>query len=879
MKKDSKKKNPITFIIKCLLFCILSIFLFLAGLFAFSALDRKDSVSVIPKDYSIYLHTDSAWDSLVPLLDLQAADILLSSEPLVQFRGLFMNLRSSNLRSSKLLDFLASRPVTAMFYSEEEFSAKFVAVANLGFLSAITRSLPLFEFALPKQIIAVNNHYEYKLKDSTIYIKPVKNLLVVSNSLDYLKAATEVDNSKFYSEEEKEFLLKKNDKSIRLIADSYNLANNFTAENEILKPITSVLAKNQLSEVSFEITDETIKLKAELPFEASINSESAFYSLIKKESSLPTILTRLGDVVQYYTTINAGTFEELKEALFPLIPANKNADALWKKANSMCNVLFSSSIEDLIFSWTGKEFAALGIRGHNDPVFAIQVKDEVQRELMFEQIFSSILIKNNDSLILNGVRLPQLILPGFLNSVLSLFNINIPFPYYVEYDGFIYFSESPECLCELINSMKGENKLSKTDNWKEVSSEQKAESTLSLFYDLEQSMPFFLRGKSVFSEVLKLYSIGRCDIRINNCNLEFQLQAIARRAGDLRSIPGFPINLDETAKLEYILSTSNEKSPELVFWLENSKTIKALNVSSTQVFSFEMPEECCIKAAPQELANNGVLWAVTKNGAIYLFNNKLIPLKRFPILSGEKSVGLITATDSKLVMPLENGNILFVDSEGYIFTEEIEPMGKLRAVPVALENNFALYYKGFIGEILFFEDGVCKNPDSAELIDGIAFGAPATLKSNGNVYTAFITQNGMLYIWENGVQVSNKIIKLQNTFNSNVVASNSNFYALGVDSTVYKISIDGSFMSVKIPDCTAKNGYICVAKNFRKDNCGVFVCPDSNVLYGFTEGLELISGFPLVGYGIPAFADVNGDKSLDCITLSIDNKLNAWNLR
>ena len=86
-------------------------------------------------------------------------------------------------------------------------------------------------------------------------------------------------------------------------------------------------------------------------------------------------------------------------------------------------------------------------------------------------------------------------------------------------------------------------------------------------------------------------------------------------------------------------------------------------------------------------------------------------------------------------------------------------------------------------------------------------------------------------------------------------------------------------MSVKIPDCTAKNGYICVAKNFRKDNCGVFVCPDSNVLYGFTEGLELISGFPLVGYGIPAFADVNGDKSLDCITLSIDNKLNAWNLR
>ena len=68
-------------------------------------------------------------------------------------------------------------------------------------------------------------------------------------------------------------------------------------------------------------------------------------------------------------------------------------------------------------------------------------------------------------------------------------------------------------------------------------------------------------------------------------------------------------------------------------------------------------------------------------------------------------------------------------------------------------------------------------------------------------------------------------------------------------------------------------------KNFRKDNAGIFICPDANTLYGFTENLELISGFPLVGYGIPAFADINGDKNLDCITITIDKKLNAWNLR
>ena len=127
--------------------------------------------------------------------------------------------------------------------------------------------------------------------------------------------------------------------------------------------------------------------------------------------------------------------------------------------------------------------------------------------------------------------------------------------------------------------------------------------------------------------------------------------------------------------------------------------------------------------------------------------------------------------------------------------------------------------------------------------------------------------------------VLNKVVKLNNIFNVNVVASNNCFYALGSDATLYKIQLDGSYLAVKIPNRTAKSGYISVCKNFRNNSCGIFVCPDSNTLYGFTESLELISGFPLVGYGIPVFADANGDKNLDCITFSIDNKINAWNLR
>lgn len=884
MKKESKKTNPFLTFIKTLLIIFLILILLLAGLFTFSALDKKDSLSVIPNDYSIYLHTDSIWDSLEPLLDLQAADIYLSSPSLVQFRGMFMNLRSSNLRSNKILKFIAARPVTATLYTnqnsdENEKSAQsFVAVANLGYLSAATRLFPLYKSLLPIEIISQENHYEIKLKDSSFYFKPVKNLLVISNSEDYLNQAIEKDNSLYLTAEQKSELSKKNDKSIRLLANTQKLAKTFTEGHDLLSKLTTVLTENKLSEVSFEITDQAIQLQANLPFELTQNKES-FESLLSKKSTMPNLLTHFPEVVQYYTTINAGSLEELKTALFPLFPAEKNPDELWKKADSMCNMFLSISLEELLFSWTGEEFSAFGIRGHNEPVFAIQIKDEDQRQLVFEKIISSFLIKNDASLILNGVRLPQLQLPGFINSLLSLFNINIPFPYYVENDGFIYFSESPESLCQLITSIQDGTKLSKTENWKDVSSEQKLESTISLFYDLEHSVPFFLRGQSELSEVLKLYSIGRFDLRIEDSAISFQLQAIARNSGDLRAIPGFPIPLEEDVKSDYTLHSEKSSSPDTVYWLEDSQIIKALEVSSTKISSYKMPESSTIQAAPKKLQNNGALWAVSKNGVIYLFDSKLNPIKNFPLLCEEKTTGIITATENNLLVPLESGNILVVDQNANISTIELEPMGSLKAAPQALGNNVALYYKGFIGEIYFIENGICKNPEEAELVDGIAFGAPAMLQKDQSIYTAFITQNGTLYLWENGVPATDKLIKLNNIFNTNVVASNNYFYALGSDATLYKIATDGSFTCVKIPEHTAKNGYISVAKNFRKDNAGIFICPDANTLYGFTENLELISGFPLVGYGIPAFADINGDKNLDCITITIDKKLNAWNLR
>ena len=59
----------------------------------------------------------------------------------------------------------------------------------------------------------------------------------------------------------------------------------------------------------------------------------------------------------------------------------------------------------------------------------------------------------------------------------------------------------------------------------------------------------------------------------------------------------------------------------------------------------------------------------------------------------------------------------------------------------------------------------------------------------------------------------------------------------------------------------------------------IYAGVDGNVLYGFNDNLELLQGFPLAGSGVPVLVDANGDGREDCIALTIDNKLNGWNLR
>ena len=892
---DSRAKKKLPFLLRLLrgiLVLALVLILALAVVFAVCALNKRDALSAIPKDFSFYAHTDSAFRTLDPMLDLQAADVFLASPEFRSLRPIFVELRSSPVRKNSAFARALSRPVDMALYDGivESGRQNFLALVDLGGFSLATRPLrKIYTGIYPKvrrfvQPILDENKIEIefvqdevfsyfvlKTEGGVFYASPSKNLLAVSDSSDLLMMSMMAANDIAYTSEQKKFFSRKSD-GLRVVANAKKLAASFTEQNDVLGKIAGLLPDDEFSVVSLRISDSDISIDAKIPFSVDSENPTALDPLLTKNSTVPSILSKMGDIVQYYTVLNAGTLEELKSAVFPLMPV-ENADSLWARGNLASRLAFSMTLEELLFSWTGKEFVALGIENQNDPVFAVQVSDEKKRAEVFGKFASSILIKEDDSLILGGARLPRLRLPSFLNGILSVMGISIPKPYYMVLDGYAYFSESAEALSAVYAASKSENTLIKSEMWRKISRGMKNDSAVTLFYDLARSVPFFLRSSASMSKVLELYKTGRFDVKIGKGEISLVLQANSSPAVDLRAVPGFPIQLGKDAEIGSFVC-ENSDSPENVFWREGS-ALKVLNLKSLDVKTFENLGN--FRIAPfSGKSKDAALWAITQEGYVYLFDRNLEVLPNFPLVVPEKTTLEVSPSEFGLVVPLSSGSLLLVDSDGGMSTIQM-PEISVKSPPTVLGNVSALYNKSFLGTIHFADLKKKSASDASLSVGEIAFGSPALVAGKKGLFTVFVTQAGTLLIWD-GSGLEPVVAKdLGGTFEGNLVSDGKYVYCISTDATLHRIDLNGEDLCVRIPNATAKNAYISVRQKSGKP-C-VFVNADSNVIYAFDSNLELLAGFPVAGSGNPVIADVNGDKSPEVLSMSLDRKINAYRMR
>ena len=233
-KCHKKRRNPVKRFFASIFKTIFFLIAVIALWCVFSAFHKKDSLSLLPANHSIYVNTESLWETIDPVIDLQATDILLSNPEMAPLRGAVVSFRKSSLRSSKLVSVIASRAVDAGFYMEQN-QQNLVAVIDMGTFSAITR---LAKFVVPYvnveglSLVQEDDSYriEYATKTDTYYIRPFYNTVIISSNLDLMKKACEADNKNDYTKEELSLLKTKIKEPLKIVLDARNLLAQMTSE-------------------------------------------------------------------------------------------------------------------------------------------------------------------------------------------------------------------------------------------------------------------------------------------------------------------------------------------------------------------------------------------------------------------------------------------------------------------------------------------------------------------------------------------------------------------------------------------------------------------------------------------------------------------------
>ena len=891
-ESSPKKKNPFVRFVRTLLLIILVPVLLLAGWISYAAFDRVLPAAVIPAGYSALVHTDSVYGALDPVLDIEAADALLADPSLVDVRPVFHALRASPLRGNRFVRYAAARRADMPVYSFGDSGMDFLAVLDLRELSALTRltavsractlladRVPGLEYraggeGLGLSCFAYHIPDEKKGTETVLYAKAYRNLVVLALNPELLELAFSEDYTEAYSEEERAAFAAPCGKQFRVSVDARSFAARAAGDNAAANELVRLLSGGAETSVLLGISGSDVEVQAALPVDAEQLQNSPLRGLLSRPSSLPTLLSHLGGSVQYYTLLNAGSLQELKDAVFPLLQGTHDVEALWEEGEHYSRKLFSRSIEELLFSWTGREFAVLGMEGSSDPVIVLQIQDEEKRQEAFRRLSSSILIRNNTSLMIDGVRIPRLELPLFFRSLLRLFKLELPRPYYMVQGGCMYFSASPQNLSTLHLEFKEQELLVSSGLWQKVSGDEEEASSVSLYYNLERSIPFFLQGEGLLTRLLRLYNIGRCDIRLGEDSVGCSLRACVAEVHDRRLIPGFPFALEGESDWElHAEFPAGDGRIPAVFFREDSGSVKSLELASLRQYRLPGSAPCTICAAGGECAGGGVLWMVTDSGAVYLLDRELSCVRGFPVQAPAAPAAPAAALGTSLLVPQPGGEVLIVRDDASTYTAYTgSSSASFKSAPAVLAGTAALYARsGGSGVIYLFRDGAFVNPRKPLKISGPGSGSPCLMEKDGSLYTAFVTQSGKFHLFRDGTACDGFPLKLPGVFYRNAVAADGCFFVLSDNARLYRITTDGAFAAMDVPGTmSARNGVLSAVGS------RICVSTDDNALYAFSPALELLPGYPLSGRGVPVYTDVNGDGMDDCLLLSADRKLYAW---
>lgn len=884
---EKKQKSIGARIVKGFIIFLISLIAIPVILIGFSFIGRISPDSVIPASFSVYLRVPRVVRTADHLFSHKGLEDILADPAFSSLTPIVSSIREKQILSNPIMRFVGKGELCAGMFE----NGSFVLAWDMTSLSLFSRLLPgiISKMTIPGLYRVQSgrlSRFEFRTEeDMVLFIQPWKNLLLVSNNAPLFESIL-MGNVQFNEKQEtNERLFSSNDFDAGILVDGTQFLASVSENENIPSNIADLIASlntTGFTEARISIGKETIQIESLIPLSSNIESLS---SVLTVDSRIPALLGNLPEKTQYSSIISAAPLRTLMDIALSI--KKEELAPLLKKADTSSRLLLGLSLNELLYSWTGNEIGVFGLEGKPKPVFSVRISNEVERKKVFEKLLSSFALTGDNSVVLDGVRIPRIRLPDFLSALLRLWDIFVPSPYYLVESGFLFISESPENLVSCVNAMRQNKILVKTELWKDLTTGTSDQSALNLYYSLDRSVPFFIRGSGVPQRILQLYGKGLFKIAIRKEKVIISLQARSGNAIGPIPILGYPMSFDIKLGNRVDVLQFPQKNEKRVIISAGKKNIISLRPDTREIYSFESDDDLWwlpAKGFHPRSSENAAAWVVSSRGEVSLVDGNLVAQSGFPVASGIKISAEPAAFDSNLYLCDQDSSVHVMDSSGTLKNISMPFTGILRSPPSFIEvqgsSFMASYPKSFLGEIWLTDLQGKPLSGWPVPVSGIAFGSPLLCVSEKVLKVAFLTQAGELIVVDKeGILLPGFPLQLDGVFFFQPIFDGTFFWALSSTGELFKIDLNGSTSSLLIPDLWAESGFLVHYDINGDGESEIFATGDGNTLYGYFNSLEPIDGFPLPAWGLPWFGDLNGDKKIECIAAGMDNLLYAWQLR
>ena len=888
---SGKKKRLAPLIFGILFFVIIALPLIAAGL---SFMGRITPDSIIPDTFDLYVSVPDAARLAENVLNHSSLPDIMALAELAPLMSMFNQVRNSGLTENRWVHMITGGSLKAALLPE----GRILAAWDAGIVSPLFRLLP----ALARRINVPGLYYvwaggasrfEFRLDDGTVFfIGAHRNLLVAANNAALFESVLDGTSrdGDIIGAPDRTFMSRNYDIAFLISPDALiNALGSGDADPQMLSAL-NLLHFPGMVEVSLSVLPYQLNLNLLTPL--GTNNE-ALQRIIERNSRATPLLGMIPSGAQYMTMLAAGSLQELlagASAIAAGTPAGLELEDTLRRADSAARMTLRMGLDELLFSWTGYQFAVYGLEGRPNPVIAIEIADEARRRDVFDRAFGTIFLSEDLRLNIDGNRIPRITVPGFLNSLLSFMGVDIPSPFYTVQNNYLLISESAETLLAAVNAVRRNETLPRQELWRTLSENGTGPSSISLFYSLDRSLPFFLRGTNELTAVLRLYSQGLVRLSLEDSMLKISLSVIPGAGRGIVPVSGFPVELLETPAQgrvgNRLFSTSPGRDTRLLVTRGSDVlAINPLDRSIREIRSFGSPW-AALHAIPQSPASAGTgeAWVVNTYGTVNLVDNELSSLRGFPISTGIRLSSPPQAWGGTLFLASDDGAVYTVDINAAVrrwgtFTSA------LRAPPSFMYFNnrtfVAIYPRDIIfGQIFLMDAGGRTLTNWPVHVPGLAFGSPLLFSAQHagappRLFAAFITQAGELTVYTETAEILPGFpLELPGVFYHQPVFDGENLWLIESRGILYRVSLDGEIFSQEIPRLTVREeGYITTFDG------NIFFTGEGNVLHGYSRHFNSLDGFPLPVWGRPVIGDLLRDGQIKVAGVGMDNRLYMWQFR